>query len=137
MLGEPAHPLRQIKGIAGEEDLEFDLVVKMRLAEEAIDVVIHQTSSEIIGYVARYEGIEADTHVNVRQSVKAHQQWKTAKILVAVIVALIGPDRVGDEFAIERQREGPRPDPDDFSRVPIRHDAKYRAVAVQIGMRAV
>ena len=136
MLGEPAHPLRQIEGVAGEDDLKFDLVVEMRLGEEAIDVVIHETPGEIVGYIARYEGIEADTHVDVGQSVKADQQRKTAKILVAVIVPLIGPDRVGDEFAIERQREGPGPHADDFGRVPVRHDAEYRPAAVQVGMRA-
>ena len=108
----------------------------MRLGEEAIDVVIHETPGEIVGYVARYEGIEADTHVDVGQSVKADQQRKTAKILVPVIVPLIGPDRVGDEFAIERQRERPGPHPDDFGRVPVRHDAEYRPAAVQVGMRA-
>ena len=110
--------------------------MKMRLGEEAIDVVIHQTPGEIVGYVARYEGVEADTHIDVGQSVKADQQRKTAKILVPVIVPLIGPDRVGDEFAIERQREGPGPHPDDFGRVPVRHDAEYRPAAVQVGMRA-
>ena len=136
MLGEPAHPLRQIEGVAGEDDLKFDLVMKMRLREKAIDVVIHQTPGEIVGYVAWYEGVEADTHIDVGQSVKADQQRKTAKILVPVIVPLIGPDRVGDEFAIERQREGPGPHPDDFGRVPVRHDAEYRPAAVQVGMRA-
>ena len=67
---------------------------------------------------------------------KADQQWKTAKILVPVTVPLIGPDRVGDKFAIERQREGPGPHPDDFGRVPVRHDAEYRPAAVQVGVRA-
>ena len=108
VLGEPAHPLRQIEGVAGEDDLKFDLVMEMRLGEQAIDVVIHQTPGEIVGYVARYEGVEADAHVDVGQSVKADQQRKTAQILVPVIVPLIGPDRVGDEFAIERQRERAR-----------------------------
>src|SRR6204780_3646175 len=136
MLSEAAHSLRQIKGVAGEDDLKFDFVMEMRLREEAIDVVVYETPGEIVGYVARYEGIEADTHVDIGQSVKADQQRKTAQILVSVIVPLIGPDRVGDEFAIERQREGPRPHPDDFGRVPVRHDAEYRAAAVQVGMRA-
>ena len=135
MLGEPAHPLGQIQGVAGEDDLKFDLVMKMRLREEAINVVIHETPCEIVGYVARYEGIEADTHIDVGQSVKADQQRKTAKILVPVIIPLIGPDRVRDEFAIERQREGPGPYPDDFGRVPVRHDAEYCPAAMQVGMR--
>jgi hypothetical protein len=39
--------------------------MEMRLEEEAIDVVIHETPGEIVGYTARHEGIEADTHVDV------------------------------------------------------------------------
>ena len=49
MLGEPAHTLRQIESVAGEEDLKFDLVMEMRLGEKAIDVVIHETPGEIVG----------------------------------------------------------------------------------------
>src|ERR1700685_4049169 len=136
VLGEPVHPLRQIEGVAGEDDLKCDLVRERRFREEAIDVVIRETPGEIVGYVAWYEGVEADTHVDVGQSVKAHQQRKTAKILVSVIVPLIRPDRVGDEFAVNRQREWERSHPDDFGRVPVRHDAEYRAAPMQVGMPA-
>src|SRR5208282_1698794 len=33
-------------------------------------------------------------------------------------------------------RERPGPHPNDFGRVPVRHDAEYRPAAVQVGMRA-
>ena len=56
--------------------------MQMRLGEQAVDVVIHQPPRQIIGEVARYEGIEADTHVDVGQSVKANQQRKTTQVLV-------------------------------------------------------
>src|SRR6204780_2301794 len=114
MLSEAAHALRQIEGIAGEDDLKFDLVMEMRLRKETIDVVIDKPPGETVGHVAWYEGVEADTDVDVGQSVKADEQRKTAKILIPVIVPLIGPDRVGDKLAIERQREGPGPYPDDL-----------------------
>jgi hypothetical protein len=76
--------------------------MEMRVAEESINVVIHESTREIVGHFSWYEGIKIDPHVDVRLSVKADQERKTAKILVPVIVPLISPDRVGDEFAIER-----------------------------------
>src|ERR1700733_12940926 len=109
--------------------------MKMRLGEEPIDVVIHETPGEIVGYVAWYEGVEADTHVDVGQSVKANQQRKTAKILVSVVVPLIGPDRVCNKFAIERQGKRTRSHADDFGWIPVRHDTEYGSATVKVWMR--
>src|SRR5262249_15628255 len=94
----------------------------------------YKTLGEIVRYIAWYEGVEADTHVDVGQSMKADQQRKTAKVLVPIIVPLIGPYRVSDKFPIKRQRQRPGPHPNDFSRVPVRHDAENRSVTVQVGM---
>src|SRR6202789_376711 len=102
VLGEPANPLRQIEGVARKDNLKFNFVVKMGLGEETVDVVVHQPAGKIVRHAARHEGIEADSHVDIGQAVKVHQQRKTAKILIPVVVALIGPDRVGYELAIQR-----------------------------------
>ena len=112
----PAIRCGKIERIAGEDDLEFDFVVQVRLCEQPIDVVIHQAPGEIVGDIARHERVEADADVDVGQAMKTHQQRKTAKILIAVVVALIGPDRVGDQLPVQRQRQGPRPQPDDLRR---------------------
>jgi hypothetical protein len=58
VLGQPPQPLRQIESVAGENDLEFDFVMEMRLGEQAIDIVVHQTSGEMVGHIARHEGVE-------------------------------------------------------------------------------
>ena len=122
--GELLEPLRQVEGVARENDLELHLVVQLRLREQPVDVIVDQPRGEIARHVARNERVEAHAHVDVGQPVKTHQQRETAQILIAVVVALIGPDGIGDELAVERQRQRPRPQADDLRRVPVRHDAE-------------
>ena len=101
-LCELLMPLWQIECVAREDDLEFDLVMQLRLCEQPFDVIVDEPAGEIVRHVARNEGVEAHAHVDVGQPVEAHQQREAAQILVAVVVALICPDGIRDEFTVQR-----------------------------------
>jgi len=101
-LLERTQALRQIERIAGEDDLKLDLVVQLRPRQERIDVVIDEAPGKICRQIARHERVEADAHVDVRQPVEADQQGKAAQVLVTVVVALIRPDGIGHELAVQR-----------------------------------
>ena len=46
MLEQRRDAFRQIECIAGEDDVEFDLVVEIRFCRQSVDVVIHQPLGE-------------------------------------------------------------------------------------------
>lgn len=62
-------------------------------------------------------------------------QREAAQVAVAVVVALVGPDRVRHQIPIQRKRQRLGPDTDDFGRVPVGHHAVHRALTDQKWVR--
>ena len=94
--------LGEVKRMAGEDDLEFDLVVQIGLRHQAVDVVVDEAIRQRAVNVAWNKRVEADTDIDIRQAVETYHQRKTSEVLVTVVVALISPNRVGDELLVKR-----------------------------------
>jgi hypothetical protein len=60
-------------------------------------------------------------------------QRETAQVAIAVVVPLIRPDGVRNQFPVERQRQRLGADADDFGRVPVRHDAIHSTGSIRKG----
>ncbi len=105
----------------GRGDQAFHVIVDQAVGQAAFDVLGH-------------EGVERQAHVDIRLAGKIDQQREAAQIAVAVVIALVGPDGIGHQFAVQRQRQRPGTDADDFGRIPVRHDAKYGGAPAQEGM---